>query len=199
MKKILLVDDNKTILNLYQSRLMAERYQVLTAMNGMEAIKLLGSEDPDLVLLDLMIPEMDGFKVLQLIRSNPKNRDLPVIVFSARGEASEIEKAIGLGATAFLIKTTTRPNDLVKRVKELLAEAAVPDETQPPSEKVVPRYFLRPYETAHDAARFAADYGLSPSLTCQKCRSPLVLELEPSGMEKEPLFTVLLRCPSCAT
>ncbi len=121
--KILFVDDTKMLRDIYKSKLMSEGYQVKTADNGVEAIKVLTEDKewkPDLILLDLIMPVMDGFKVLQAVKTNPDFSSIPVIVFSSRGQPEEIEKAINLGADGYLIKTTTTPNVVIKKVKEAL-------------------------------------------------------------------------------
>lgn len=123
--KILFVDDTKMFQSIYKSKLMSEGYQVKTADNGLEAIKVLTESKewkPDIILLDLIMPVMDGFKVLQTVKTNPDFSSIPVIVFSSRGQAEEIEKAVNLGADGYLIKTTTTPNDVVKKVKEILSK-----------------------------------------------------------------------------
>ncbi|OGW64078.1 MAG: hypothetical protein A3J72_00875 [Nitrospirae bacterium RIFCSPHIGHO2_02_FULL_40_19] len=121
--KVLFVDDTKMVQNIYKSKLMSEGYHVKTADNGVEAIKALTEDKewkPDVILLDLIMPVMDGFKVLQTIKTNPDFSSIPVIVFSSRGQAEEIEKAVNLGADGYLVKTTTTPNEVVKKVKEIL-------------------------------------------------------------------------------
>ncbi len=121
--KILFVDDTKMFQNIYKSKLMSEGYLVKTADNGVEAIRILAEDKawkPDLILLDLMMPVMDGFKVLQAVKTNPDFSSVPVIVFSSRGQPEEVEKAVNLGADGYLIKTTTTPNAVVKKVKEIL-------------------------------------------------------------------------------
>lgn len=118
--KILVVDDEKMFQDIYKSKLMSEGFLVRTASNGTEAIKILLEETLDLVLLDLNMPIMDGFKVLQAIKSNSKLSSICVIVFSSRGQPEEIEKAVSLGANGYLIKATTTPNEVVKKVKETL-------------------------------------------------------------------------------
>ncbi len=118
--KILVVDDEKMFQDIYRSKLTSEGFLVKTAGNGTEAIRILSEETLDLVLLDLNMPVMDGFKVLAAIKSNPKLSSICVIVFSSRGQPEEIEKAVSLGANGFLIKATTPPNEVVKKVKEIL-------------------------------------------------------------------------------
>lgn len=97
--KILLVDDEPSLLKVLSIKLRVSGYDVLTALNGQEALKLIKSESPDIVLLDVIMPGMDGFEVLQKLRSFSK---LPVIIFSARPEYAK--RAISLGANAFLPK-----------------------------------------------------------------------------------------------
>ncbi len=118
--KILVVDDEKMFQDIYKNKLMSEGFLVRTASNGTEAIKILLEGTLGLVLLDLNMPIMDGFKVLQAIKPNPKLSLICVIVFSSRGQPEEIEKAVSLGANGYLIKTTTIPNEVVKKVKETL-------------------------------------------------------------------------------
>lgn len=118
--KILVVDDTKMFQNIYKTKLMSEGFTVKLAGNGTEAIKILSEEAFDLVLLDLTMPLMDGFKVLQAVKENPKLSSIHVVVFSSRGQPEEIEKAVNLGADGYLIKSTTTPNEVVKKVRELL-------------------------------------------------------------------------------
>jgi CheY-like chemotaxis protein len=118
--KILFVDDAKMFQDIYKAKLISEGYSVRTANNGVEALKCLSEEKPDLILLDLVMPVMDGFKVLHALKSDPKLSSIPVIVFSSRGQPEEIEKAVSLGATGYLIKATTTPKEVVKKVKEVL-------------------------------------------------------------------------------
>jgi len=118
--KILLVDDTDFYLKAYKSKLMGEGFVVTTANNGVEAIKSIATERPDMILLDLIMPVMDGFKVLQTIKADPNLIEIPVVVFSAKGNMDEVEKAIAGGATDFLIKATSTPNKVVEKIKEIL-------------------------------------------------------------------------------
>ena len=118
--KILVVDDTKMYQTIYKTKLMSEGFEVKIAGNGAEAIRILSGEAFDLVLLDLTMPLMDGFKVLQAIKENPKLSSTPVVVFSSRGQPQEIEKAVNLGADGYLVKSTTPPNEVVKKVRDLL-------------------------------------------------------------------------------
>src|SRR4030043_1656941 len=120
--KILLVEDSKTIQQLYRNKLTLEQYQVITADNGMEAIKILSQEKPDIILLDLMMPVMDGYKVLQVVKTDPKLSDIPGLVFSAKGQPEEVEKALNLGAAGYIVKATTKPNEVVEQIRKVMSQ-----------------------------------------------------------------------------
>jgi CheY-like chemotaxis protein len=120
--KVLLVDDTEFYQRAYKNKLMPEGYLVTTASNGVEALKCLTQEKPDIILLDLMMPIMDGFKVLQAVKADERLKDIPVIIFSAKGASEEIEQAIKLGACDFLIKATTTPNKVLEKIKQVLGQ-----------------------------------------------------------------------------
>jgi|Deesub1362A_J573_1020465.scaffolds.fasta_scaffold17614_2 CheY-like chemotaxis protein len=119
-KKILLVDDAKIFQDIYKNLLMPEGYIVKVAGNGMEALKLAISEKPDLILLDLNMPVMDGFKVLEAVKSNPELSSIHIIVLSSRGVPAEIEKAVNLGADSYLVKATAKPKEVIAKIKSIL-------------------------------------------------------------------------------
>lgn len=121
--KILLVDDTEFYQKMYKSKLLTEGYLVTTANNGLEAIKAITADKPDMILLDLMMPVMDGFKVLQTIKSDPNLKEIPVVVFSAKGNTDEIGKAIAGGATDFLVKATSTPNKVVEKIKQIMTKS----------------------------------------------------------------------------
>ena len=120
-KKVLVVDDNAMNRTMNKSRLVLDGFTVLEAGDGMEAISIMEKEEVNLVVLDLYMDKLDGFKVLSLMRQKPGWKDIPVLVFSARGIPAEIDKAMAAGATEFLIKMTTTPVKLSERVKQHLS------------------------------------------------------------------------------
>lgn len=119
-EKVLIVDDTEFYQKAYQNKLLSAGYITSVANNGVEALKALTTDKPDLILLDLMMPIMDGFKVLQTVKANPNLQNIPVIVFSAKGASEEISKALQAGASDFLVKATTPPNKVVEKIKEVL-------------------------------------------------------------------------------
>ncbi|MEW6324909.1 MAG: response regulator [Nitrospirota bacterium] len=193
---ILLVDDNKSIQDLYRSRLAREHYHVTVAENGLDAVKLLLAK-PDqhqLVVLDLLVPLLDGYKVLQVIRSHPQLSLLPVIVFSAKSQPEEIDRALAAGATDFLNKTSIKPDDLVARVKQLLSNAQAASTAQPA--EAAPHYQIQIKDTALDAPKLAKELGVSPFFTCLRCEKELLFDL--TLQRRAPLeFQAQLVCPRC--
>lgn len=119
-EKVLIVDDTEFYQKAYKNKLLSAGYITSVANNGVEALKALTTDKPDLILLDLMMPIMDGFKVLQTVKANPNLQSIPVIVFSAKGASEEISKALQAGASDFLVKATTTPNRVVEKIKEVL-------------------------------------------------------------------------------
>jgi len=119
---VLLVDDTEFYQRAYKNKLTPEGFLVTTAGNGAEALTMLAKEIPDVILLDLTMPVMDGFKVLQAIKADARLQAIPVIIFSAKGATDEIETAIKLGAHDYLIKATTTPNKVVEKIRQVLGQ-----------------------------------------------------------------------------
>lgn len=117
--KVLIVDDEPYNVDLLEQALDETDYQVITAMNGKEALAKIQSEQPDLVLLDLMMPEMDGFTVLAKVKEDPMLRDIPVIIVSADHDSKSIVRGIKQGADDYLTKPVNTAQ-FVKKVKDFL-------------------------------------------------------------------------------
>lgn len=120
-KKILLVDDEKTLVKALTFNLEKEGYQVIPAYDGEEALKIIETENPDLVILDLMLPGVDGFEVCRRVR---KNLDVPIIMLTAKGD--DIDKILGLelGADDYITKPFN-PRELLARVKAIFRRSDV--------------------------------------------------------------------------
>lgn len=115
---ILLVDDSTQSRAIYRNKLTLDGFTVIEASDGIEALKSLQENKPDLVILDLWMEGIDGFKLLQLMNLNPDLKNIPVLILSARSVPGDIQKALALGAKDFLPKMTTTPVKLSERVKE---------------------------------------------------------------------------------
>jgi two-component system alkaline phosphatase synthesis response regulator PhoP len=118
-KRILVVEDEQDIAQLVQHYLQKEGFRSVTAMNGIEALKKVKEEQPDLIVLDLMLPEMDGLEVCKRVRSAPETAMLPIIMLTAKAEESDTIVGLELGADDYVTKPFS-PKALVARVKALL-------------------------------------------------------------------------------
>ncbi len=118
-KRILLVDDEAQLVELVKMRLEANGYQVLTAYDGKEALDVAKKEMPDLIILDLMLPKIDGYKVCRMLKFDEKYKKIPIILFTAR--ALEADKKVGMevGADDYITKPF-EPELLLMKIKDFL-------------------------------------------------------------------------------
>ena len=121
MAKLLLVEDEDNLRELVGCRLEQSGYQVVTAADGYEAVKQARTCHPDLVILDLMIPKMDGYTVCRLLRSSGYS-DTPIILFSARSGPDDVRRGMDMGASAYVTKPF-EPEVLLGKIEELLRAA----------------------------------------------------------------------------
>jgi DNA-binding response OmpR family regulator len=122
MAKILLVDDDLLLVRMYQKKLENDGFVVETAADGVEALEKTPVFKPDLILLDIMMPKMNGLEVLRKLQSDELTNKIPVVILSNVGSSDEdIERGLELGAVSYLVKAETRPKQVVAKVKEILA------------------------------------------------------------------------------
>ena len=122
-KKILVVDDEIAMTKVVEIRLRAAGYDVVLAHDGQEGLEKAKAENPDLMILDLMLPKMDGFKVCGLLKSDARYKKIPIIIYTARVQDSDQQLGKEVGADAYITKPFD-PQVLLGKVKELLAEQA---------------------------------------------------------------------------
>jgi DNA-binding response OmpR family regulator len=128
-KKILVVDDEPRYVRLMEANLITDNYQVLKAYNGQQALEIVANENPDLVLLDIMMPVLDGFIVCERIR---KFSSVPIIVVTVKGEEQDRVRGLDLGADDYIIKPFSA-TELLARVRAVLRRAAKPVNVPPQS------------------------------------------------------------------
>lgn len=121
MKKILIVDDEPNIVMSLEYLLRRKNFDVFIARNGTEALESLGKSKPDLVLLDIMMPDVDGYEICEYIKSTPDMRHIKVIFLSAKSKKSDIEKGLELGADLYMVKPFSN-KELVQNINDLLVE-----------------------------------------------------------------------------
>jgi len=120
--KILLAEDDAFLLSMYAEKFRAEHFDVCIADNGLKVLKMAKKEKPDIILLDVMLPKMNGFEVLKSLKQDVETHHIPVILLTNLSQKDDINRAIKLGARDFLIKAHFMPNEVVNKVKEVLAE-----------------------------------------------------------------------------
>jgi DNA-binding response OmpR family regulator len=120
LKKIMIVEDDRFLSFLMKARLEKDGFTVLQVFDGEEAIQLLKTEKPSLVILDLIMPKVTGFEVLKTISMTPELAKIPVVIVSNLAQDSDIEKARELGAKEYFVKVKVSIDDLVERIKALV-------------------------------------------------------------------------------
>jgi DNA-binding response OmpR family regulator len=128
--KILVVEDDQFLRKIYITKLTQENFDVLTAIDGEEALAAPKKETPDIILLDLILPKIDGFEVLRELKNNPETRNIPVIILSNLGQQSDIERGRKLGAIDYLVKSQFSINEVVNKIKSGLKHRTKQIETQ---------------------------------------------------------------------
>lgn len=115
-KTILVAEDDKFVVNIYRIKFTEKKFDVMVAMDGVEAIEQVQKKIPDIILLDLLMPKKDGFEVLAELKGNPLWKNIPVVVASNLGQSEDIKKALALGANDYFIKSNVRLDEVVDTV-----------------------------------------------------------------------------------
>lgn len=118
--KVLIVDDDAFLSGIYATKLELEGFQVVSARDGEEGLKAAMREKPDLILLDVLMPKLDGFEVLKRLKAEPDFKATPVIMLTNLGQKEDIEKGLADGAVDYLIKAHFVPAEAVDKIKKVL-------------------------------------------------------------------------------
>lgn len=119
---VLIIEDDGFLASIYAQKLEVEGFTVSFATNGEDGLKLAQKDVPDLVLLDLLMPKMNGFEVLEKMKTDKVLSSIPVLVLTNLGQKEDVERCIKLGAAGYVIKAHSLPQETVNRVKEILAK-----------------------------------------------------------------------------
>ena len=122
-KRLLLIDDDPNLILLVKDYLEFRGYEVVTAENGREALEVLEQEIPDMIICDVMMPEMDGYSLVKHVRENPRTSWVPVLFLSAKGQSQDRVKGLNTGADVYMVKPF-EPEELVAQVESSLKQAA---------------------------------------------------------------------------
>lgn len=118
--KIVLVEDDKFLSKMYQSKLSMEGMEVKAAYDGEEGIEMVKKEKPDIVLLDIVLPKIEGWDVLKAIKDDLETKDIPVIILSNLGQEDDVRKGQSYGAADYLIKAHFVPREVIEKIKSVL-------------------------------------------------------------------------------
>lgn len=118
--KLLLVEDEELLLKMYNAKFIMEGFETQIARNGQEALEILKTYKPTLILLDIMMPIMDGIETLKRIKSDPNLKDLSVVMLTNLSAVEKVEEVGKLGALGYLIKSNSTPNEVVERVNKII-------------------------------------------------------------------------------
>ncbi len=119
-QKILIIEDEKVLSELLEKKIKEEGYEVSIAVDGEDGLELMKKEKPDLVLLDIIMPKMDGFEVMEEMNKHPELnlKKIPVVIVSNSGQPVEIDRALTLGIKDYLIKTQFDPIEVIDKIKK---------------------------------------------------------------------------------
>jgi len=119
-KTILIVEDDKFLRELIVQKLIREQYEVVEAIDGEQGIKKIKEEKPDLILLDLILPGIDGFEVLSRMKDDPEISSIPTIILSNLGQKEDVERGLKLGAADYLIKAHFTPGEIIEKIRKYI-------------------------------------------------------------------------------
>lgn len=118
--KILIVEDDLFLLGMYATKFELEKLRVFTAEDGEKGFKIAEKEVPDIILLDIMLPGIDGFEVLKKLQADDKLKGIPVVLLTNLSQKNEVEKGLEMGAVDYLIKAHFMPSEVVDKIKKLV-------------------------------------------------------------------------------
>jgi two-component system alkaline phosphatase synthesis response regulator PhoP len=124
-KKVLLIEDEELMIELLYKKLLQEGYDVTVARNGQEGVEKMRENKPDLVLLDIIMPKMGGFEVLEIMHKDSELKEIPVVIISNSGQPVELDKAKELGARDWLIKTEFDPQEVLDKVIKQIGKGEI--------------------------------------------------------------------------
>jgi DNA-binding response OmpR family regulator len=116
--KILLIEDDKFLRTVLEKKLSSEGFEVVSAVDGDEALEKIISDKPDIILLDIILPKKSGFLVLDNIKKDPEFKKIPVLIISNLGQEEDVKRGLSLGAIEYFVKAKVSLDDVVKKIKE---------------------------------------------------------------------------------
>jgi DNA-binding response OmpR family regulator len=181
--KLLIVDDEPFTVDMLQTFLEINGFQAVGAFNGEDGLVLIKVEEPEIVILDLMLPDIEGYEVCQRIRSYPDTAKLPVLILSARADAASKERAMAAGADGYLVKPVKFP-ELLSELNRLVEQIKAAKEAPAPSVQTLPISAVTIANPPDAAAGNAADSG-SATQKDGSTATPTNVETKEPGISRE--------------
>jgi len=189
---ILMIEDESSFRQIYLDMFKAEGYNVLIAEDGEKGWDLAQEKKPDLIILDLVLPGLQGFEVLKRIRSDAGTKDIPILVATVLGTYVDVRKGLDLGATDYMVKGFFGPREVLMKISSILAQSNAAKGGKVRSYKVSVR------GSKADAAEFELYMGLTKSFTCPRCHEELLLDMIPDYTRTDThWFLAHFICPKC--
>lgn len=179
--KILLVDDDESIRSMYTEIFKKEGFTVSEAVDGVEGLSKATKNIPDVIFTGIIMPTMDGFQLMEMLKKNVATSNIPVVIFSHLGREEDQQKARELGAKEFFVRGFCTPNEIVKKIKALFESEG---------------YKLKFSATELDAKKLIKDMHFNESFKCSNCGGELILSMKlmnPQGCE----FIAKVVCLEC--
>ncbi len=187
---VLIIEDEVGFRRVYEDLLRGEGYDVLTADDGEGGWLLARTAMPNLILLDIVLPRLDGLEVLRKIRGNATTKDIPVIILSVLGGTEDIQEGLRVGASDYVVKAFYTPREMLDRINMILKESKI--------RKNIGSYQLSINDKEMDAEKLAKDIGAASLNTCPKCGKALILDLVPYYPKTDGhRFFAQFVCPNC--
>lgn len=120
-KKIVIIEDDNILHNTLKKFLSNKGYEVKGAINGKDGVELVKKENPDLVLLDIVLPKKDGFGVIKDLKAGESTKNIPIVLLTNLGNIDDVQKALDLGATTYLIKADYKLEEIAQKIEETLS------------------------------------------------------------------------------
>ncbi len=120
--KVLLIEDEEMLANMYEVKFKNEGFDLVKALDGAKGLELAKQEKPDFILLDIIMPKMDGFSVLKALKENDSTKHIPVILLTNLGQEEDVDRGNKLGAVGYLVKANITPSEVVSAVKKEIAK-----------------------------------------------------------------------------
>jgi len=118
--KVLIIEDDIYISEMYRIKFESEKFKTIITNNGVKILEIIEKEKPNIILLDIVMPVMDGFDVLKIIKNSKKHKNIPVVMLTNLSQKESIERGFELGAESYIVKSHFTPSEVVKKVRDIL-------------------------------------------------------------------------------